>query len=839
MDMNEEVDIVHDAEATGLINDETIDYTASPWKPRDNFKMHVIAVQEFPSGNLIAFYDGPTYILDGRPYYEEIEGNVYTLSDYEPVEYKHYPLRKYKDYIKKRKIRKAVAHNGIGFDLPAYKILLDMEFKIGSEIGGDSWCGKNIEHIDTLVMSKCQNPDRFGGHGLAHLSKLAGGVEKTEFRYHMPREQRFLHFAADMLHYNLFDVKSNWDVYKYLLAEQDGYDWSGPIQLEKKTADIIVQQSHRGFHYNLMKAEAAIKELDAMMEERRIKVEPLLPPKKATKKFLGDYTPPKRQFKKDGTTAADLEKFIAKIGAEKIIDPATNWLTAIVFNGQTWPVPLDPETPLLTHDKATINDTTHIKEWLVSLGWQPTEYKEKDLSLKSGKKIKLTDEEYEKAVERYVEQTLNSPFCEDRCEFLETIPEGLTAKLMGKKGGRGMRVRTNPSFTTGQDKEMCRNLEKMSDKFPFAKDVIEYLTFKHRRNSILGGGAEWDEDEEPEKGFLASVRKDGRIPTPADSCGAATSRMKHRVVANCPRVTSLYGAQMREQFEADPDMCYQIGYDFASLEARMEGHYCFEYEKPTAAGVREYCQSLLLDKPNDVHTKTANQISFLLGRPFARGDAKAVKYGCTYGAQAAKVAKTIGSDLATGQAVFDAFWQAALPLSKLKDALKKHWEKNGKKFIITIDGRKVPTRAAHSILNSLFQSAGVICAKRTMVIWMDKLEAAGLAVDFWKDDWRNMSWAQQMIAYHDEAQIEVTKDLVKFKRFETKEDANAFRDADRAASGRIWSEAHESPKGGWFVGYSLPGQLVVEAVDEVSEFYKLKVPLSADYVVGRNWSECH
>lgn len=121
---------------------------------------------------------------------------------------------------------------------------------------------------------------------------------------------------------------------------------------------------------------------------------------------------------------------------------------------------------------------------------------------------------------------------------------------------------------------------------------------------------------------------------------------------------------------------------------------------------------------------------------------------CTYGAQAAKVAKTIGSDLATGQAVFDAFWQAALPLKKLKEALQKHWEKNGKKYILTIDNRKVPTRAAHSILNSLFQSAGVICAKRTMVVWMRKMREAGLTVDFWRDDWKQKSWAQQMIAYH-------------------------------------------------------------------------------------------
>lgn len=180
----------------------------------------------------------------------------------------------------------------------------------------------------------------------------------------------------------------------------------------------------------------------------------------------------------------------------------------------------------------------------------------------------------------------------------------------------------------------------------------------------------------------------------------------------------------------------------------MEGHYCFDYEKQTAAGVREYCESLLLEKPHDVHTRTAQLISKVLGRDFSRTNAKAVKYATTYGAQVAKIAKTIGADITTGQIVFDAFWEAAMPLKKLKESLQKHWEKNGKKYIITVDGRKVPTRAAHSILNSLFQSAGVICAKRTMVIWDAKLKAKGLSVDFWRDDWKNKSWATQMIAYH-------------------------------------------------------------------------------------------
>lgn len=342
---------------------------------------------------------------------------------------------------------------------------------------------------------------------------------------------------------------------------------------------------------------------------------------------------------------------------------------------------------------------------------------------------------------------------------------------------------------------------------------------------------DWDDEEEPEKGYIAAVRKDGRIPTPADTCGAATSRMKHKLVANIPRVTTLFGEPMREMFGVE-DGFFQIGYDFDSLEAREEASYCWKYEE----GTKEYCESLLLDKPNDVHTQMARKISALIGREFKRSPAKSVKYGATYGAQAKKVAKTIGSDLATGQAVFDAFWEAAAPLNKLKKRLAQYWEnQGGKKFILGLDGRKVPTRSAHAILNSLFQSAGVLCAKRAMVIHDRKLKAEGLDVDFFKEDWKNKTFCQQLIAYHDEAQMEVKKELVQFKMFATQEEAQAFKNA----SDKIWSDIKPNKNGGVFIAYSRPGELAAQAVKEAGEYYNLNVELTAGYMVHRNWAGCH
>src|SRR5690606_13990074 len=107
---------------------------------------------------------------------------------------------------------------------------------------------------------------------------------------------------------------------------------------------------------------------------------------------------------------------------------------------------------------------------------------------------------------------------------------------------------------------------------------------------------------------------------------------------------------------------------------------------------KEYCNSLLLKKPNDVHSVLSRKISEMLQRDFAREPAKSLKYGLTFGAQVAKAAQIIGADMRTAALVVDGFWKAAYPLADLKDQLQRYWESVGKKkFILGIDGRKIPT----------------------------------------------------------------------------------------------------------------------------------------------------
>ena len=522
--------ITLDIEANGLLDDTTIDYNASPYKLKDTFKMWCVVC----------------YDIDSKEVFRFIKDEIKNL----------------KDFMKS--VGTLIVHNGIDYDLLALKLNYGLDYTVEP----DSFDGRTINIVDTLVMSKCLNPDRFGGHSLDEWGKRVG-YNKIDWRAEAielglckatdPKGAEFQTYHPNMVEYCVRDTEVTALTYFKLLEEAGDWPWDEAIALEKAVAEVVTRQKHRGFVFDKEGAEKAIKDLDSKMEYLKNKVEPLLPVKALAKTKQKEFTPPTKQFLKSGGYNSHFLNFIKKHNGELLEGERK-----VVLYGETYDVPMASE-PIKTVEPATLKDTTHIKEWLVGLGWQPSQYKERDLTCDSKKK-KIPQEKFEAAVTKYVEQTLNSNFCKDRCEHLKVQPERLLHKLLSHDMSKPLKVLTNPTFTVGQEKEVDPMLEKMKETFPYAEDIVQFLTYQHRRNSILGGGFDPDEDDEEdfEKGYLANVRADGRISTPADSCGAATSRFKHRVVANIPRVTSLYGGVMRGLFGVDKDYI-QIGYDFDSL----------------------------------------------------------------------------------------------------------------------------------------------------------------------------------------------------------------------------------------------------------------------------------
>lgn len=90
----------------------------------------------------------------------------------------------------------------------------------------------------------------------------------------------------------------------------------------------------------------------------------------------------------------------------------------------------------------------------------------------------------------------------------------------------------------------------------------------------------------------------------------------------------------------------------------------------------------------------------------------------------------------------------------------------------------------------------------------------------------------------DEAQCEVRTDQIKWKLFKTEEEAKAAKKRLEAETGKRWSDVLHSAKGYYF-GYNRAGELATMAVTMAGQYYKLNVELTAGYMLGRNWCECH
>jgi len=100
----------------------------------------------------------------------------------------------------------------------------------------------------------------------------------------------------------------------------------------------------------------------------------------------------------------------------------------------------------------------------------------------------------------------------------------------------------------------------------------------------------------------------------------------------------------------------------------------------------------------------------------------------------------------------------------------------------------------------------------------------------------------------DEAQIEVTNDLIIKKFFPVNKweykDGKPFSSMvlqqikDFCAENVGWSTPHQTSDG-YELSYSIVGDLALQAVAEAGKYYKLNVPLTAEYAIGSNWSQTH
>ena len=215
-----------------------------------------------------------------------------------------------------------------------------------------------------------------------------------------------------------------------------------------------------------------------------------------------------------------------------------------------------------------------------------------------------------------------------------------------------------------------------------------------------------------------------------------------------------------------------VGWDASSLEDRVKAHYLYPIDNGVLA-------AKVMAGEYDPHQESAD----CWGMP--RSKAKNGNYALQYLCMPPTLAKTLGCTVKQAEGYWEAYWELNAPLAEFVKRVERHWEQNNKKFVRTIDGSKIYTRAKHSTTNCVMQSTGAKIMDMSYA-FMRK----------WVKD-RNIP-TKRVAYFHDEYQYEAPVEY-----------------AEQV------------------------GELGVRSIIKAGEYFKLNVPMDAEYKIGKNFSETH
>lgn len=375
--------------------------------------------------------------------------------------------------------------------------------------------------------------------------------------------------------------------------------------------------------------------------------------------------------------------------------------------------------------------------------------------------------------------------------------------------------------------------------YPETDLLVEAATIQKRLGQLSEGKQSW----------LGALMEDGRIHGEIDTNGAVTGRCTHKRpnIAQVPANDKPYGHDCRALFGPPPGMV-QIGADLSGLELRCLAHFMSRYDEGAyidvllngdvhsfnAAALFGYSyedfragldddETLLIDVANDyphsgrylqkLNPGQRKVVTLRTFFTFLRNNAKTFIYGFLYGAGAEKIGEIIEGGAAEGKRLIKQFLDGTPAIRELRAAVARFadpwaykveaYMKDGvaktkqvrvpnpeyRGYLVGLDKRQLPIRAAHAALNTLLQSAGALISKKATVILYDDMLAAGHE---WGKDWGLMAHI------HDEVQA--------WSRPEIAEEA---------------------------------GKIFVEAFRKAGEFFEFRCPIAGEFKIGRNWAETH
>jgi DNA polymerase I-like protein with 3'-5' exonuclease and polymerase domains len=362
---------------------------------------------------------------------------------------------------------------------------------------------------------------------------------------------------------------------------------------------------------------------------------------------------------------------------------------------------------------------------------------------------------------------------------------------------------------TKQPKITDEVLETIPATFPEFAGLAEYDILRRRLAQLTSGKEAWEKH----------INADGRIHGGLIHIGTPHSRAKHLTpniaqVPN-PKRGKPFATECRSLFQTSDDWVF-VCCDQAGLQDRAFAHYLSEFDNGAyakaflngldphwkcATDLELIAKNTALDKQNRVHAAVREHSKgFRYGFLFGMGPPRAghIIYNTTRALNHIDAGNGLQQQFfggnghpneaalkRVGKQALDKFIAGTPGLRRLRARLKCHVEDHG--WLPGLDGRRVPTRAQYTALNYQVTSAEAVITKRWLIRVFDELNEKFRYG--WNGDCVVTLWV------HDEIAVCCRPEL-----------------ADEI------------------------GAIMVKHAKEPGEFYGFKVPLDADYKIGKSWA---
>lgn len=650
---------------------------------------------------------------------------------------------------------KLAVHNCLSYDKPVIE-----KFYPKCKIPLETW-------HDTLIQSKIQWFDRpqpkgcRGTHGLA-----AYGIR---FGVHKPEVKDWKEMDAFKLHRCCEDVKIQTQTYLYLekerqvIKEKLGITFDQAFVLESEYRFNATNQEISGIAVDTEHMKKCVEELDNLIETIREEVEPQLPqqvkPKgvKITRAELGKAlgvnikdtygirsngeTVVDKPYYKPTTNYTKSKKYIKYYGIKgdkktvsfpkkseciKFIKDiyGSNWKSwdivkdvgeekELNVNTCTW-FDITPDSDLVggsftkvEFSKTRLTQHAQVKDYLLSLGWKPTEWNYKKDS--DGSFVRDDKKQLVKTTPKLTEDSYDS------------LPEGVGLK------------------------------------------IAHYNTYQHRRRFL-------ENQKDDEKGLINIVRHDGRISTGINAFNTSTGRSSHYGFVNAPGAGAIYGEEVRRSLVA-PEGRVLVGADMKSAQLSIAAYYAnnYDYYKAVADGQEIKTDSngtelihhlsgnpwYIGESGHCVNARMFTLVSEYEWRKavesqdpdlikhisLMRKKSKGGSFAVIFGASGKKVAQTLGIPEQLGEQKKQAFLQNIGLDESLKtlERMTNEYSRSGGGYIELPFGYYVWCNQKHKFFNYLDQGTEAVCQKVAVNYFEKEVKKRGLdcfkVLDYHKQLW--------------------------------------------------------------------------------------------------------